>query len=120
MNKQELVASATAKNKAAFGRWHSERRRDAADPMKLWIEPAPRNELESLQRGNALANTGNYPVGTSECFNVGIAGGCGPKCFVYLKGKCGEPQEMLPGLDGDRLKLHVELYGLNVKVQERE
>jgi hypothetical protein len=32
---------------------------------------------------------------------------------VYLKGECGEPQEMLPGLDDDGLKLHAELYGPN-------
>jgi hypothetical protein len=119
MNKQEFVTQEIAKNEAVFGRWHSTRRRDAAEPIKLLFEPAPRNELEALQHGNALANTGNYPVGTSECFNVGIAGGCGPDCFVYLKGQCGEPQEMLPGMDADGLKLHAELYGPNVELTRR-
>lgn len=113
MNKQEFVAQEIAKNKAAFGRWHSTAKRDSASPMKVLFEPAPRNELEAVQHGNALANTGNYPVGTSECFSVGISGGCGPDCFVYRKGECGEPQEMLPGLDSDGLKLHAELYGPN-------
>ncbi len=55
---------------------------------------SPTNEEESLQHGNALAASGNYPVGTSGCFNVGISGGCGPDCFVYKKGECPEPQEM--------------------------
>lgn len=50
------------------------------------FNPAPTNEEEALEHGNALARSGNYPVGTSECFNVGISGGCGPECFVYLKG----------------------------------
>ena len=117
MIKQEFVVQEVEKNVAAFGRWHSTRKRDSAEPLKLLSEPSPRNELEALQHGNALVNTGNYPAGTSECFNVGISGGCGLECFVYLKGKCGEPQEMLPGLDADRLKRHGELYGANAAHQ---
>lgn len=110
MNKNEFNAQEQANNVAKFGRWASASKRDAASPVKLMFEPAPRNELEARQHGNALANTGNYPVGTSECFNVGIAGGCGPECFVYLKGECGEPQEMLAVLDDEGLRIHAELY----------
>jgi hypothetical protein len=55
--------------------------------------PVPMNEDEALAHGNALAASGNYPVGTSECFNVGISGGCGLNCFVYLKGECENPPE---------------------------
>ena len=55
--------------------------------------PIPQNEEEALAHGNALAASGNYPIGTSECFNVGISGGCGPDCFVYLKGGCENPPE---------------------------
>lgn len=117
MTANEFKAQERAKNVANFGRWASTKKRDAAEPMRLLFEPAPRNELEALQHGNALANTGNYPVGTSECFNVGISGGCGPECFVYLKGECGEPQEMLPSLDADGMKLHAELYGPNAEVK---
>ena len=113
MNANEFKAQLRAENVAKFGQWASTRKRDSADPVKLMFGKAPSNELEAIQHGNALANTGNYPVGTSECFNVGIAGGCGPDCFVYLKGKCGEPQAMLPGMDADGLKLHAELYGPN-------
>lgn len=88
MNANEFKAQESAKNAARFGRWASTRKRDSASPVKLVFEPPPQNEIEALQHGNALANTGNYPVGTSECFNVGIAGGCGPDCFVYKKGGC--------------------------------
>ena len=73
------------------------------------FNPVPVNEKEALEYGNALAASGNYPVGTGECFNVGISGGCGLDCFVYLKGECDEPQEMLP-LEGDHLKQHEKLY----------
>ena len=118
MNANEFKAQERAKNEAKFGRWASTLKIDAADPMKLFFEQAPRNELEAAQHGNALANTGNYPVGTSECFNVGISGGCGPDCFVYMKGQCGEPQEMLPGMDADGLKLHAELYGHNAELAD--
>lgn len=112
MNKKQLIRQEIEKNKESFGRWHSTLKRNAADPLKLLFQDPPKNEEESLQHGNALANTGNYPVGTSECFNVGISGGCGPECFVYLKGKCDEPHVMLEELLSDEeLELHEDLYG---------
>jgi len=111
MNKKQFIEQEIEKNKQAYGRWHSTTKRNSADPIKLLHEAPPSNEEEARQHGNALANTGDYPVGTSECFNVGISGGCGPDCFVYLKGECSEPQEMLPRLDGEHeLKRHRELY----------
>jgi hypothetical protein len=75
------------------------------------FNPVPKNKEEALAHGNALAASGNYPVGTSECFNVGISGGCGPDCFVYLKGVCEEPGEMTKRLDEDGLALHASIYG---------
>ncbi len=75
------------------------------------FNPIPRNHEEAMQHGNALAASGNYPVGTDDCFNVGMSGGCGPECFVYLEGRCSEPQEMMPQLVGeDELARHEELY----------
>jgi len=111
MNKKRFIEREIEKNKLAFGRWHSTQKRNSADPSKLLYEAPPQNAEEALQHGNALANTGNYPVGTSECFNVGIAGGCGPDCYVYLDGRCGEPQEMIPRLCNEEQKRHFELYG---------
>ena len=94
MNKSEFIKAEVAKNKRVFGRWASTNKRNAANPLKILFEAPPQNEEEALQHGNALANTGNYPVGTSECFNVGISGGCGIDCFVYQKGECSEPEEI--------------------------
>ena len=112
MNKEQFIQLEIEKNKEAFGRWHSTKRRNSASTAKLLFEAPPMNEGEAIQHGNALANTGNYPVGTSECFNVGISGGCGPDCFVYLKGKCDEPQEMIERLLGEEeLERHYSLYG---------
>ena len=110
MNKQEFIKQEIDKNKLAFGRWHSTGKRNSADHGKLLFEQPPKNEHEALQHGNALANTGNYPVGTSGCFNVGISGGCGPNCFVYLGGDCDEPQEMVERLDDAGLAKHRQLY----------
>ena len=110
MNKKEFIAGEIKKNKLAFGRWYSTSRPRAASKIKLLFEKPPRNHEEALQHGNALANTENYPVGTSDCFNVGISGGCGPECFAYLEGKCEEPQEMIPRLDADGIELHGRLY----------
>lgn len=70
----------------------------------------PTSREESLAHRNALAASGNYPVGTSECFNVGISGGCGPECYIYSEGSCEEPQEMIPRLNDEELKEHMELY----------
>lgn len=76
------------------------------------FNPVPMNEEEAIAHGNALAKSGNYPVGTSECFNVGISGGCGPSCFVYLKGECDEPDEMVyQGLTDEEYVIHCSLYG---------
>ena len=74
------------------------------------FNPVPKNDEEAIQHGNALAASGNYPVGTSGCFNVGISGGCGPDCFVYLKGECAEPDEMIERLNGEELARHRALY----------
>ena len=111
MNKAEFIEHEIEKNRLAFGRWASTTKRNSASEIKLLFEGSPENEEEALQHGNALANTGNYPVGTSECFNVGISGGCGPDCFVYLKGECEEPQEMIPRLTtSEEILLHNQLY----------
>ena len=111
MNKTQFIEREIAKNKQAFGKWASTKKKNSADEVRLMFEEPPKNEEEALQHGNALANTGNYPVGTSGCFNIGISGGCGPDCFVYLNGDCSEPQEIIPRLDSDGLNLHAELYG---------
>jgi len=58
------------------------------------FNPVPTNEEEAMAHSDALAQSGNYPVGTNECFNVGIAGGCGASCFVFRKGECGESGEI--------------------------
>jgi hypothetical protein len=68
-------------------------RRFKRGPMHIF-NPVPKNEKEATAHGNALAASGNYPLGTDECFNVGISGGCGPDCFVYQKGECTEPEEI--------------------------
>jgi len=49
--------------------------------------------------------------GTRECFNVGMSGGCGPDCSVYLRGECSESQEIIALLYTDELERHWSLYG---------
>lgn len=72
----------------------------------------PMNEEESYQYGNALANSGNYPVGLSGCFTVGISGGCGLECYVYQNGECKEHTEMIDRLETeDDKEEYEELYG---------
>jgi len=74
-----------------FGRWGVD---DKASKLRIITQGSPKNEIESVQHGNALAATGNYPIGTDGCFNVGISGGCGPDCYVYQAGDCTEPDEI--------------------------
>ena len=78
---------------------------------------SPQNDEEVLQHGNVLAASGNYPVGTSACFNIGISGGCGIDCFVYRRGECTEPGEMLEQLQSGKresedwsIQEHLDLY----------
>jgi hypothetical protein len=79
------------------------------------FNPTPINHEEAVQHGNALAASGNYPVGTSDCFNVGISGGCGPECFAYLEGRCEVSGEMVERLDEEQKALHYELYPKETK-----
>lgn len=65
------------------------------------FNPTPTNEAEAVAHGNAMAASGNYPVGTSECFNVGISGGCGRECFVFKKGECHEHDIVAEDTDHD-------------------
>jgi len=62
--------------------------------------------------GNAMANIdGHYPVGMTGCYVVGINGGCGMDCPVYLKGECEEPQEFEGHFETKEEEArHFELY----------
>jgi len=62
--------------------------------------------------GNAMAQIdGHYPVGMSGCYVVGLNGGCGLDCPVYLEGDCGEPQEFEGTFCTDEEEtLHRDLY----------
>jgi len=62
--------------------------------------------------GNAMAQIdGHYPTGMSGCYVVGLNGGCGLDCPVYLEGDCGEPQEFEGNFSTkDEELLHAELY----------
>jgi len=43
---------------------------------------------------NAMANIdGHYPLSMSDCYVVGINGGCGWECPVFVEGTCDEPGE---------------------------
>jgi hypothetical protein len=110
MNKKDYIESEREKNRMKFGRWASTSKKGSADPKKLIMQPPPKDDVEVLQHCNALFNEGHYPIVTDPCFNVGISGGCGLECFVYLNGECGEPDEMLSGLTQEEMARHEELY----------
>lgn len=74
---------------------------------------SPKTENQSRDYANALHGSGYYPAGLDGCFTVGISGGCGTECWVYLEGKCKEPQEMIPRLETDEEKEEYRLmYGV--------
>jgi hypothetical protein len=66
---------------------------NSAEATLVFTDP-PKSKEESSRYGNLLYRSGHYPAGTSDCFNVGISGGCGVECFVFLSGQCDEPQEI--------------------------
>lgn len=102
MNKADLIAKRKEEHRLRFGKYNT-------GPFHIFNE-VPTSDEEVLQHGNALAASGNYPVGTSACFNVGISGVCGPECFVYLRCECNEPDEMLPRLSDEEKIEHYKLY----------
>ena len=82
----------------------------------------PTDDEEVLQHGNALACSGNYPVGTNACFNVGISGGCGPDCFEYQRGGCEVALEMIDAIKEGKypdhsLADHYEIYDYGGKAR---
>jgi hypothetical protein len=86
------------------------RRKFVTGPGHIF-NPVPTSDEEVLAHGNALAESGNYPVGTSGCFNVGISGGCGPECYLYREGRCDCPEEMIPRLKSDEERqIHQQIY----------
>jgi len=51
-------------------------------------------------------------VGTSDCHKVGISGGCGLECWVYLDGRCEVHDEMVSQIETEEEKQeYEELYG---------
>lgn len=77
------------------------------------LSPRKMTTMEDVgNMGNAMAFIdGHYPVGMSGCEIVGINGGCGLDCPVYLNAECGCPDEMLPRLNAEELAAHIEIYG---------
>ncbi|WP_429842756.1 hypothetical protein [Brevibacillus sp. FIR094] len=48
-------------------------------------------------------------VDTTDCHKVGIMGGCGIDCWVYQRGRCPEPDEMVLETEEDKQN-HKRLY----------
>lgn len=74
----------------------------------------PLKQVKTMQDVSDMGNhmaliDGGYPVGMSGCYVVGMNGGCGLDCPVYLEGDCGEPQEFLP-LEGAELEFYNDHY----------
>lgn len=92
-------------DKRYYGKYH------AKDIYSLATPPV--NEKESIDYGNALYSDGHYPAGLKGCFTVGISGGCGTSCYVYLEGKCECPEEMVERLSTEEeTETHLKLYGI--------
>lgn len=54
------------------------------------------------------------PVTASDCMRVGMAGGCGASCPVFIRGECDEPQEITKDevIDEHGDKLSIEIFKL--------
>lgn len=50
------------------------------------------NLIDPQSLANVLANFphSNLPLGMTDCEAIGISGGCGPYCAVFLRGECEE------------------------------
>jgi hypothetical protein len=52
-------------------------------------------------------------MGTSmnDCDRIGIGGGCGFDCRVFLRGECTVPDEVADGASPEDRELYKEIYG---------
>lgn len=41
----------------------------------------------------------NYPAGMSDCDRIGMGGGCGPDCQVFIRGDCELEDEINESID---------------------
>lgn len=46
-----------------------------------------------------------------ECHQIGIGGGCGFECEVFLRGDCTIADEVAEGADAEDRELYLEIYG---------
>lgn len=69
------------------------------------------NEKDRFENAVKFEEAMYGAVGTSECHQIGISGGCGLECSVYLEGRCEEHEEMLPHIETEEDKQeYKELY----------
>ncbi len=121
-SKQELIkrAAEIAKKKhpAGFNKKDlilaSEEVFDGYGVAQLNTIRKPVKTMEDVSNmGNAMAHIdGRYPVGMDGCHVVGINGGCGRDCPVYLEGDCEEYEEFASEFENDEQeRQYIELYG---------
>ena len=57
-------------------------------------------------------------VGTEDCHQVGIMGGCGKTCWVYLEGRCEYADRITEELATKKeIEKHAYLYKTDLPVQ---
>jgi len=47
----------------------------------------------------------------TECDQIGIGGGCGFDCRVFLRGECDTADEMIEDASHEDFELYLEIYG---------
>lgn len=58
------------------------------------------------------------PKGRSECFDIGIGGGCGFSCPVFQRGDCNEPTEVFEHSDREEVNEdEIEEFKLIYKIR---
>lgn len=77
-NKAQLIECAEEIESLKYGKF---------SPLTLG-RSEPSSEEEVHQLGNVMAACGNYPVGMSPCWILGINGNCGSDIALELCGKC--------------------------------
>jgi len=47
----------------------------------------------------------------TDCEKIGMGGGCGFECSVFLDGECAIADEVADGADHKDMELYLEIYG---------
>ena len=68
-----------------------------------------KTKKDIYDKGNYFSHIdGHYPAGMSSCYVVGLSGGCGYTCPVFMRGECETQAEMIEEMSMENYSDYLE------------